>query len=65
MLVLTRKPSQSILIGDDIIVKVIEIRGGQIRLGIEAPENVTVLREELRRPKENSEEAGRREPHAC
>ena len=38
MLVLSRKPAEAIRIGDDIIVKVIAIRGGQVKLGIEAPQ---------------------------
>ncbi len=47
MLVLTRRKNQSIVIGDDIIVTVLEVKGDQIRLGITAPRNVQVYREEL------------------
>ncbi len=47
MLVLTRKVNESIRIGDDILVRVVEIKGNQVRLGIEAPEDVKVYREEL------------------
>ncbi|MBX7162022.1 MAG: carbon storage regulator CsrA [Acidimicrobiia bacterium] len=47
MLVLTRKPNQSINIGDDIVVTVIEVRGDQVRIGIEAPRHVGVQREEI------------------
>ncbi|HEY2158837.1 MAG TPA: carbon storage regulator [Isosphaeraceae bacterium] len=47
MLVLSRKPNQSILLGGDIRVVVLGIRGNQIRLGIEAPERVAIIREEL------------------
>lgn len=47
MLVLTRKPNQRINIGDDIVVTVLEVRGDQVRLGIEAPRHVTVQREEI------------------
>ncbi len=47
MLVLSRKERQSIVIGGRIVVTVIEIRGSQIRLGIEAPKEVPVRREEL------------------
>jgi carbon storage regulator len=46
MLVLSRKPSEAIRIGDDIIIKVIAIRGGQVKLGIEAPQGVRVMRTE-------------------
>ena len=47
MLVLTLKEDEKILIGDKITVKVVEIRGKQIRLGIEAPAGLLVLREKL------------------
>ena len=47
MLVLTRKVSQSIVIGDGIEVVVLEVRGEQVRLGIKAPKNVTVHRKEI------------------
>jgi carbon storage regulator len=47
MLVLTRKSNQSIVIGDDIIITVLEVRGDQIRLGITAPRDVSVHREEV------------------
>ncbi|HXG19522.1 MAG TPA: carbon storage regulator CsrA [Methylomirabilota bacterium] len=47
MLVLTRRPGESITIGDDIIVTVISASGGQVRLGITAPRSVQVLREEI------------------
>jgi carbon storage regulator len=47
MLVLTRRKNQSILIGDQIIVTVLEVKGDQIRLGITAPRDVQVYREEL------------------
>jgi carbon storage regulator len=47
VLVLTRGKNQSIVIGDGIIVTVLEVRGSQIRLGITAPRDVHVYREEL------------------
>jgi carbon storage regulator len=47
MLVLTRKLEQEIRIGADVTIKVIEIRGNSVRLGIEAPRTVKVLRKEL------------------
>jgi carbon storage regulator len=46
MLILTRKVDQAIVIGDNIRVTVIEIRGRQIRLGIEAPPGLLISREE-------------------
>ena len=47
MLVLSRKNQQVIRIGDEIILKIVEIRGDKVRLGIEAPEHVHIVREEL------------------
>ena len=47
MLVLTRKASQSIMIGDDIEVSVLAIMGEKVRIGIEAPREVPVFREEV------------------
>jgi len=51
MLVLTRKVGESILIGDDIIVTVLGVDGGQTRFGITAPKNIAVDREEIRAKK--------------
>ena len=47
MLVLTRRANQSIVIGDDVVVTVLEVRGDQVRLGIQAPRSVSVHREEV------------------
>lgn len=47
MLVLTRKVNQSIVIGDEIEVVVLEVRGEQVRIGIKAPRNVSVHRKEI------------------
>ena len=47
MLVLTRRVNERILIGDNVTVTVLEVRGDQVRLGIDAPRDVEVLREEL------------------
>ena len=47
MLVLTRKPDQSIMIGSEIEITVLEVRGEQVRLGIRAPRTVTVHRKEI------------------
>jgi carbon storage regulator len=50
MLVLSRKVGEEIVIGDNIRVKVLSVRGNQIRLGFTAPDNVVIHREELCRP---------------
>jgi len=47
MLVLARRRNEGIVIGDGVTVTILEIRGNQVRLGIEAPKDVRVLREEL------------------
>jgi carbon storage regulator len=47
MLILTRRPGESIQVGEDIEISVLEIRGNQIRIGISAPADVLVLRSEL------------------
>ncbi len=47
MLVLTRKPDQSIMIGNDIEITILEVRGEQVRLGIRAPRSVSVHRKEI------------------
>jgi carbon storage regulator len=47
MLVLTRRSSQSIMIGTDVVVTVLEVRGDQVRLGVSAPRDVDVHREEV------------------
>jgi carbon storage regulator len=47
MLVLSRKESQRIMLGDDIVITVVRVSGDKVRLGIEAPPHVVVLREEL------------------
>ncbi|HOM16182.1 MAG TPA: carbon storage regulator CsrA [Thermoguttaceae bacterium] len=47
MLVITRRPSESIVIRDDIIVTVVSVRGDKVRLGIEAPKEITVHRKEV------------------
>jgi carbon storage regulator len=47
MLVLTRRVGESILIGDEIVVTVLELNRDQVRIGIRAPRSVTVHREEV------------------
>lgn len=47
MLVLTRRVDQSIVIGDEIVIKVVSIDEGRVRLGISAPADVGILRQEV------------------
>ena len=57
MLVLTRRVGQSIVIGDDIVVTVLEVRGEQVRIGVEAPRTVEVMRSEIYRAVEEANHA--------
>lgn len=55
MLVLARKPDQKIVIGDNIVITLVEIRGNVARIGVEAPDDVRVDREEIRELREANE----------
>ena len=47
MLILTRRVGETVVIGDDVDVTVLGVKGNQVRLGVKAPRNVTVHREEI------------------
>lgn len=47
MLILTRREGESLLIGDDVTITVLRVKGNQVRLGVNAPKNVAVQREEI------------------
>ncbi|VTU06650.1 carbon storage regulator [Actinobacillus indolicus] len=47
MLILTRKIGESLLIGDDVEITVLSIRGSQVKLGVKAPKEISVHREEI------------------
>ena len=47
MLVLSRKESERVKLGDSIVLTIVRVSGDRVRLGIEAPENMVILREEL------------------
>ncbi|MBQ1181900.1 MAG: carbon storage regulator CsrA [Treponema sp.] len=47
MLILSRKTDQQIKIGDDITITIIEIHDGQVKIGVEAPRNIKVFRQEV------------------
>lgn len=66
MPILTRSPGQTLIIGDDIVVEVLAVHGRQVRLGITAPEHITILRQELTEGRAGDEvsTAPTRKPHA-
>lgn len=47
MLILTRKPGEKIRIGDDITIHVVDIGKGNVRIGVDAPKNVAIMRDEV------------------
>lgn len=47
MLIITRKPGEKIMLGDDIVVEVIAVSGSSVRIGIAAPRSLPVFREEI------------------
>lgn len=47
MLILTRRMGENVVVGDDIVISVLEVRGDAVRLGIQAPRSVSVHREEV------------------
>ncbi len=64
MLVLSRKKDEKIVIGDNISIMVVEIRGDKVRLGIEAPRDVSVHRREVYEAIKRREEEGILGEHA-
>ena len=67
MLVLSRSTEQTIMIGDNIEIKVVGIRGGKVKLGITAPRNVSVHRREVydRVQRERADVTRKTGPHAA
>ncbi|KXU38421.1 carbon storage regulator [Ventosimonas gracilis] len=47
MLILTRRVGETLMVGDDICITVLAVKGHQVRLGVDAPKNVSVHREEI------------------
>ena len=47
MLVLTRKPKQQIMIGDDVVINIVEVQGDNVRIAIDAPRSIKIFRGEI------------------
>jgi len=55
MLILTRRVDESLVIGDNVTVTILGVKGNQVRIGVDAPRDVTVHREELTQKQDSSE----------
>ncbi|MFA6936617.1 MAG: carbon storage regulator CsrA [Treponema sp.] len=62
MLILSRKVDQKIKIGNDITLTIIEVRGDQVKIGVEAPKNVKVFRQEVFEAIQNENKAAAAQP---
>ena len=63
MLVLTRKPRQQIMIGDDVVINIVEVQGDNVRIAIDAPRSVKIYRGEIYRAiQEENKQAARPVP---
>jgi carbon storage regulator len=58
MLILTRKVGEMIRIGDAVVIRVLEVRGSQVRLGVDAPADVRIFREEVYRASQEAKADG-------
>lgn len=64
MLVLTRKKGETIIIGEDIQISVLDIKGDQIRIGIDAPRHMAILRKEIYTAVKEENEIARNAPES-
>jgi carbon storage regulator len=63
LLIITRRPGEKIMVGDDVVLEVIEVSGSSVRVGISAPRSIAVYREEIwRAVKEENATAAAAEP---
>ena len=65
MLIITRRPGEKVMLGDDVVIEVIEVSGSSVRIGIAAPKSVPVYREEIwRSVKEEHASAAATDPES-
>ncbi len=62
MLILTRRVGESLILGDDITVTVLGVKGNQVRIGVNAPRDVSVHREEIYNRIQDDDESSPEEP---
>lgn len=62
MLILTRRVGETVMVGDDITVTVLGVKGNQVRLGVNAPKEVAVHREEIYERIKREQEGGEADP---
>ncbi len=63
MLILTRRVGETVMIGNDITVTVLGVKGNQVRVGVNAPKDVAVHREEIYERIKREEDSGESKPH--
>ena len=61
MLILTRRTNETLMIGDDIKITVLNVKGNQVRIGIDAPNNIAVHREEIYQLIQHEKQQGKKE----